>query len=201
MDERKDHLWKVAQEAEDERSKGARRAAQRVEEAEGAALAVVAHELGDGAVEDGGRAIKRHARRDEQQHRPGQRRDDHRRDQQAGGQLGENDGAQDADALGDKPAHELARCAADEYEGQSEADTGHARTLGDEQEREEGEEARAAGAVDELDGTEQREARGIGEPQPTSGAGAAFAGARGVPSARLASATSVTSPTPTTMRP
>ena len=42
---------------------------------------------------------------------------------------------------------------------------------------------------------------GLVNPQPTSGAGAAFEGTRGAPSARLASATSVSSPTPTTMRP
>ena len=151
------HAGEVAHQAEDERSDGARRAAQRVEQAEGAALAVVAHELGNGAVEDGGRAVERHAHRNEQQHRPAERRRDHGGNQDAGRQLGEDDGAQDADPLGNEPAHELARRAADEDEGESEADAGHARTLGDEQEREEGEEAGAAGAVDELDGAEQRE--------------------------------------------
>ena len=149
--------------AEDERRRRSRRAAQRIEEAIAAALAVVAHELGDGAVEHRRRAVERHAHGHEQQHGPAQRREHHRGDQGTRRQLRQDDGAQDADTLGDQPAHELAGGAADEDEREAEADARHARAFGDQQEREEREEACAAGAVDELDGAEQREAGGIGE--------------------------------------
>ena len=157
------HAGKIAQQAEDERSCCACRATQRVEEAERAALPVVAHELGNGAVEHRRCAVEGHAHRNEQQHRPGEGCGNHGGDQQAGRQFGQNDGAQDADPLGDEPAHELARRAADEDKGESKADAGHARSLGDEQEGKEGEEAGAAGAVDELDGAQQREPNWICE--------------------------------------
>ena len=101
--------------------------------------------------------------RDQQDHAHAQRCHHQRGDQYAGGKLGQDDGAQDADPLGKEAAHELARGAAHEHQGKAEADARNARALGDEQEREEGEKAGAAGAVDELDGAEQRKARRIGE--------------------------------------
>ena len=153
------HAGEVADDAEHQRRGGAGGAAQRVEEAEAAALAVVAHELGDRAVEHRRCAVERDADRDQQDHAHAQRCHHQRGDQYAGGKLGQDHRAQDADALGKEAAHELARRAADEHQGKAEADARNAGALGHEQEREEGEKAGAAGAVDELDGAEQRKAR------------------------------------------